>query len=407
MKNLLKKTMVVPRYVERFRCVGSECPETCCEGWNISIDRRTYASYKTSTDPVLIPLFREHLQRNRTADTEDKFAKIKFEYGSKRCGFQSDCGTCEIHARLGEDALSDSCYNYPRNTSVIDGKYEQALSLSCPEAARLALLSADAFEFVAEDLTIRSNKLAKVSTDSGFDEEGMYETRNWCMQLLQTVELDLTDRLAILGLLCDQLEVLIRERRQAELPLVLNQMTQLVESGALLESVAALPHDDLLQVQLFASLFCGNAPSPYFPRQLHVFATVARGLGAGVVGKIDSETMAGNYSFGREFVLTNDDLNAVLQRYLLNEVFSSLFPWSYDSPYQHYQRLIVCFGIIRLMLAGYAAAHQRAPTAAEAADVIQVFCRLYAHNAEFTSGVEGLLNRCGWNTMSKLFAVLK
>ena len=28
----------IPKYMEKFKCIGSECTDTCCAGWDINID---------------------------------------------------------------------------------------------------------------------------------------------------------------------------------------------------------------------------------------------------------------------------------------------------------------------------------------------------------------------------------
>ena len=33
---------LMPRYTERFRCIGSACEDTCCASWTIHIDKKTY-----------------------------------------------------------------------------------------------------------------------------------------------------------------------------------------------------------------------------------------------------------------------------------------------------------------------------------------------------------------------------
>ena len=31
----------VPEYFDRFRCLAGACPHTCCEAWEVVIDRET------------------------------------------------------------------------------------------------------------------------------------------------------------------------------------------------------------------------------------------------------------------------------------------------------------------------------------------------------------------------------
>ena len=36
-----------PAYYKAFRCIGSDCTENCCIGWEIDVDEDTLAYYKS------------------------------------------------------------------------------------------------------------------------------------------------------------------------------------------------------------------------------------------------------------------------------------------------------------------------------------------------------------------------
>lgn len=36
----------VPDYFNKFKCIASECEDTCCAGWEIVIDNETYKKYQ-------------------------------------------------------------------------------------------------------------------------------------------------------------------------------------------------------------------------------------------------------------------------------------------------------------------------------------------------------------------------
>ena len=36
----------VPHYYNGFKCIASECPDTCCAGWGIMIDRASLKKYR-------------------------------------------------------------------------------------------------------------------------------------------------------------------------------------------------------------------------------------------------------------------------------------------------------------------------------------------------------------------------
>ncbi len=62
-----------------------------------------------------------------------------------------DDGLCRIQAEQGEQALCETCRDFPRLTHDYGAFVEQGLELSCPEAARL-ILNAPGARWVAESL---------------------------------------------------------------------------------------------------------------------------------------------------------------------------------------------------------------------------------------------------------------
>jgi lysine-N-methylase len=197
-QSTITQTMIVPRYVTRFACVGPQCPSTCCAGWRVTVDKPAFLRYKATPDPDLAPRFKVFLQRNRHARGTHEYGQLKQHQDSQRCGLQDSNGLCEIQAKLGEDALCDTCHGYPRTTRRFAGQYEQVLTLSCPEAARLALLSDDAFDFEAQALSVRAASLGNKACE-GLGDDALFAARAWTMQLLRVHELDIADRLAVLG----------------------------------------------------------------------------------------------------------------------------------------------------------------------------------------------------------------
>ena len=42
-----EKRIVMPDYSEGFRCIAGKCRHSCCIGWEIDIDEKTYEKYRT------------------------------------------------------------------------------------------------------------------------------------------------------------------------------------------------------------------------------------------------------------------------------------------------------------------------------------------------------------------------
>ncbi|WJF90756.1 flagellin lysine-N-methylase [Paraburkholderia bonniea] len=407
MNKLLTKTMLVPRYQTRFTCVGPECPDTCCSGWRITIDKPTFQRYKATGHSTLKPLFKLHVKRNRQASGDAEYGVIKLDGPSGTCGMQAASGLCQVQSSLGEDALSNTCHAYPRHTRQFAGAFEQSLTLSCPQAARLALLEPDAFEFEQVPVTARDETVMAHPPVPGLDHDTMFAIRTWAMQLLHTRQLSVVERLAVLGLFCDQIEALLEQKQPERLPFLLEQMTLAVESGAILESLASLPSNEALHVELFARFLCNRNIAFRSVHQQNIFRQIAMGLGADEEGTASVAQIEARYRAGRELLVQSAGLEAVLERYLLNETIREAFPWGHGSPLFHYRHRLVCFGVVRMMLAGYANTQGHPLAEAEAAEVIQVFCRAFQHNGAFASSIENILHQCEWESLHQWIALLK
>ena len=60
----------------RFKCIGKNCIDSCCTGWNIDIDKETYKNYINSSEKKINLISKKYLVKNNT-ETNISFAKIK------------------------------------------------------------------------------------------------------------------------------------------------------------------------------------------------------------------------------------------------------------------------------------------------------------------------------------------
>ena len=63
--------MVKTAYYDKFECIGSKCPNSCCIGWRIDLDIETFAKYMSHKDKNL----GKGISKNENP-TLDKFAVI-------------------------------------------------------------------------------------------------------------------------------------------------------------------------------------------------------------------------------------------------------------------------------------------------------------------------------------------
>lgn len=131
-----------PDYYSRFRCLASECKETCCAGWEIDIDPESAARYRGLSGP-----FGERLRQGIDWGSDPPCFRLKGE----RCVFLTPENLCEIYINCGEDALCAICSEHPRFHEQFGGHKESGLGLCCEAAAALILDTAAPAQFVLLD----------------------------------------------------------------------------------------------------------------------------------------------------------------------------------------------------------------------------------------------------------------
>ena len=126
-----------PSYYDRFRCLASACPDSCCKEWDVDVDEAAAARYRALTGPLGDRL------RQVLRDTP---WGVQMAAENGRCPMWRADGLCRIQAELGEAALCRVCREFPRLRHDYGDFLELGLELSCPEAARL-ILTAPAVHF--------------------------------------------------------------------------------------------------------------------------------------------------------------------------------------------------------------------------------------------------------------------
>ena len=128
-----------PDFYRNFRCAASRCIDTCCKDWDVVVDDDSYEFYSGVHGD-----FGKKLVDNIKID-EDGDRVFVFE--NKVCPFLSRDWLCEIHMRLGEEHVCDTCRKFPRISQDYTEFTEYMLSLACPEACRMIIDSNNIFDF--------------------------------------------------------------------------------------------------------------------------------------------------------------------------------------------------------------------------------------------------------------------
>lgn len=183
----------IPAYFHEFRCLAGSCPDTCCGQWEIVVDETAKAAYQTLEGPVGDRI-RSFL---RTENGESYLA-----LDNDRCPMLTQDGLCRMISEHGEALLCTTCREHPRFTEIYGGLAETALSLSCPEAARLLLQQ-------QEPLTFLTETDDRLPEPNDLDPELFFllqKSRDTAYGIVQDRQRSLPDRLALLLCFAQRLE---------------------------------------------------------------------------------------------------------------------------------------------------------------------------------------------------------
>ena len=127
---------------DQFRCLAGDCPDSCCQEWEVLVDALSAARYLALPGPL-----GDTLRNKLKQEAGEYYLTIT----DRRCPMWRTDGLCEIQAQLGHDGLCQTCRDFPRLRHDYGDFVELGLELSCPEAARLILTSPVGTPIVTEE----------------------------------------------------------------------------------------------------------------------------------------------------------------------------------------------------------------------------------------------------------------
>jgi len=139
-----------PEYLLDFQCLGSDCEDTCCQHWDIRLDKHHYRLLENlmQEDPQEQKLFQQYIQINDQAVTGDHdYACISMNQAGQ-CPMLTEDGLCNIQRRYGQQPLGNICAFFPRVISRCEQRIEMSGAMSCPEVVRRCLRSSGPLRYV-------------------------------------------------------------------------------------------------------------------------------------------------------------------------------------------------------------------------------------------------------------------
>lgn len=389
-----KIATLVPTYVTKFQCLGKECPDTCCTGWNVTIDRKTYKLYKSVDLKNLKEQLKNYVHRNRKNSNENDYAYIEMQGEDRSCPFLSD-SLCSIQLKTGERYLSNTCATFPRRTTHMAGATEQTLSLSCPEAARLALLDPEALKLIECNLEIRPNTIEKIDFSYPIFLNSLLFARAAILNILKNHKYKTHELLVIIILFLEEFDLKIKIKDEGGIMRLIEETLENVKSFSF-PSFQSSSRFHQNQIQICIEIF--RLKSDFIRSKF--FASIAQHADG-------AASLHESYVRGLDIIRRNSDIEDIIFRnYCVHEIFQSKIPCVSESSASQLGNIVVNFYLIKTVLAIALGSNTIHDEKYLAVSLIKDFTKGYQHDNSFRAAIVELVNRMNWKSIEKIQTLL-
>ncbi|GLC30297.1 flagellin lysine-N-methylase [Clostridium omnivorum] len=381
-----------------FTCIGKDCEATCCAGWTIFVDRKTYNKYKKIKQPSLSNLISYNVRKVTEDYNDNKYATIKMNsFGS--CPFLRG-GLCIVHKKLGESYLSKTCNRYPRKVNLVLGELEASLSLSCPEAARNVILQSEKMKFVKTTITspvdYGIDKI--IMPSSKIHQELFYSIRGTMIDIIQNRSYRLEERLVLLGRVVNKIQVRINKNCSLDMDAIVAKCTEdftdEIEHNSLKNSDFTLQLE-LLQ-KVLGLLDLEHMVAEKFNNIIDNYMT-ALGISSIMELKSSSQKLKEAYfNYYEDFIKENEH---IFENYLVYYVFCNATALSKsNSILEIYSMMIVNYSLIQTILIGISS-FNKGLSQGNVIEVVYSFSRITDHNKHYSKEIYNMIK---YNKIDKL-----
>ncbi|MCT4585542.1 MAG: flagellin lysine-N-methylase [Peptostreptococcaceae bacterium] len=401
--------VLIPTYLDKFKCIGSLCEDTCCIGWDVYVDQNAYKKYKKSKSKKLKNLFDSNIKRNKKVKDFQAYAKI-IMVDDKRCPFLNQENLCDIFIECGEDYLCNTCTYYPRAFSKIDNFIEIGLTTSCPEVARIALLNKNKMDFETKDIFVDKNiKIDFELRDyKNYEQELFWDLRNFSIDIVQNRNYEMDERLAILGISLAGLSNLMNNKDHNQIEQKLKGYKYMIDNMEFKKDFRNMDLRKDMQLKVLkelSELRVNNAYkmkyNKYFKKSLEILN----------YGQSDEENL-NNYidAYENYYKKFMEDKSYILENYIVNNMFNTKFPYSIQNKtnlFRNFIALMIKYFIIKFNLISLSKYYKEEFDEEKIVKIIQGISKYVDHADGFIEDVINLLEKYNLSTPAHMMIFIK
>ena len=379
----MKVNTFLPKYMIEFKCVSSNCIDSCCAGWDINIDEDTYNKYENSTGELKGLLDRKFIKNEDEYDSFNYgFMVLKDE---NRCPFLNSNMLCDIHGGDGQENLCITCKSYPRVFNIVDNVYEKSGLPSCMEICTRAFLNKDKMEFVEskEDIEEKNIEIRRIIDSEAFEGtesllQYFWDIRVISINIMQDRNFSIEERLNILKNFY-------------------NQIDRIYNSGEF-DNI-----EELLEDFNNEDIDCGELKGVVFKEKNEFYISLAEDELVTKIRSVRLRSCVKEYKAGilkqnnivkyleeiPKYFNELEENSYVFENYIVNQIFKDLIPFNKgESLTKSIKVLINSYRIIKAYVIGIAMNSQKKIGGEQIITVIQALSKDIEHNRVFNELLE-------------------
>ncbi|MGB3368240.1 MAG: flagellin lysine-N-methylase [Acidaminobacteraceae bacterium] len=401
-------------YYKDFVCTNSACEDSCCTHWDVEIDKNTFEKYKKVKDEEVRKIIDKYVCKNEESyDDNVDYGRVKLTK-NKNCPFLDDKKLCKIQINISEEYLSNVCHTFPRFTNLIDDVYENSMTLSCPESARIVLLKEEGISFDVEGEKLHKKIVSlDVNTKDKIHEATavveFHKLREFSIWIMKNRKYEIWERLLLLGYFHEELEILIKKNKTYKIAKLINSYKTNISKGELDNLLDKTIKSSSMQLTLMIEFverldIIGGVESKKF---IDASELIKKELG--ILLDIDNREKLERY-VGAVDGIYEPFMNAheyMFENYFVNHIYRNLYPFSEPgTPFDSYMMMIIRYVIIKLYLAGIGSA-KGGLTKDITIDFIQIFSKTVEHHRSYLIDLADFMRDSHFNNMEYMNILLK
>lgn len=412
-----KVNLLSPDYYDKFNCIGSTCEDTCCYGWTVPVDEKTYKKYRKLKNSVLRSNLDRYIKRNRKDPSHSFYAKLILNE-DYYCPFLDNNKLCAIQKDMGIEYLSKVCKLYPREANYVNNVLERFMTISCPEAARTILLNKNIMEFNEDNASIddinENNQIKKVINPNNIYSDAMnkylWPLRIFCITLMQNRNYSLEDRLIILGMFIKKLRESEKNKDYDKIHQIIDEYNKNIADETIKEVLHTIPVNNTLQMKLIKEFNDQRFMAAFSPNSQAYIDCVAEFLnGIKYTAEENIEDISARYieAIEKYYKPYMKEHEYIFENYIVNYIFKEAFPINENkNVFDQYVKLILNFSILKMLLIGMAAYNNRIDE-----DLIirlmYSYSRAVEHNNVFFENTFRVFKESGYDTLAYMTILIK